>query len=127
MAINVFEIPIADWSTYGLVKPMVLTMGESEFLALDDIDDSELSVYGVVRLSSSLPSHLWSRATVIALPDCIEVGNSAFYSCTDLTTVSLPVCTSVGSSAFETCIALAAVSFKLDHSYRSRKALRRTA
>ena len=46
----------------------------------------------------------------VDLPNCLYVGNKAFYYCTGLTTVNLPSCTDLYASAFKSCWNLSYIS-----------------
>ncbi|QQO08177.1 leucine-rich repeat protein [Breznakiella homolactica] len=50
--------------------------------------------------------------TEVYLPDAIrEIGDYAFFTCTNLTSISLPAATTIGDSAFSTCTNLTSISF----------------
>ena len=46
----------------------------------------------------------------VDLPNCLYVGNKAFYYCTSLTTVNLPSCTTLYEYAFKSCWNLSSIS-----------------
>ena len=50
-----------------------------------------------------------SQLTSIDLPACTSVRDSAFSSCSQLTSIDLPACTSVGNSAFSSCSQLTSI------------------
>lgn len=52
-----------------------------------------------------------NNLTIASFLACTSIGSNAFYSCTGLTTISFPICTHIGSSAFYTCDDLTIASF----------------
>ena len=49
------------------------------------------------------------QLTSVNLPNCVSVGNNAFYFCTSLQSVNIPMCSYVGSSAFAYCSSLQSI------------------
>ena len=52
----------------------------------------------------------YKAVQTVDLPNCLYVGNKAFYYCTSLTTVNLPSCTALHNYAFRSCNNLSYIS-----------------
>ena len=52
----------------------------------------------------------YKAVQTVDLPNCLYVGNKAFYYCTSLTTVNLPSCTALHNYAFRSCWNLSSIS-----------------
>ena len=52
----------------------------------------------------------YKAVQTVDLPNCIYVGNKAFFYCTNLTTVNLPACTALHEYAFRSCNNLSYIS-----------------
>lgn len=68
--------------------------------------------YNISNSASFVYSSAFEYKSVqtVDLPNCLYVGNNAFFYCTNLTTVNLPSCTALYDSAFRSCWNLSSIS-----------------
>ena len=68
--------------------------------------------YNISNSASFVYSSAFEYKSVqtVDLPNCLYVGNKAFFYCTSLTTVNIPVCTSLYNNAFRNCTNLTTVN-----------------
>ena len=69
-------------------------------------------IYDISNSASFVYSSAFEYKSVqtVDLPNCIYVGNKAFFYCTSLTTVNLPSCTALHNYAFKSCNNLSYIS-----------------
>ena len=69
-------------------------------------------IYDISNSASFVYSSAFEYKSVqtVDLPNCIYVGNNAFFYCTNLTTVNLPACTALHEYAFRSCNNLSYIS-----------------
>ena len=69
-------------------------------------------IYDISNSASFVYSSAFEYKSVqtVDLPNCIYVGNKAFFHCTNLTTVNLPSCTALYEYAFRSCNNLSYIS-----------------
>ena len=69
-------------------------------------------IYDISNSASFVYSSAFEYKSVqtVDLPNCIYVGNKAFFYCTNLTTVNLPACTALHEYAFRSCNNLSYIS-----------------
>ena len=69
-------------------------------------------IYDISNSASFVYSSAFEYKSVqtVDLPNCIYVGNNAFFYCTNLTTVNLPACTALHNYAFKSCNNLSYIS-----------------
>ena len=69
-------------------------------------------IYDISNSASFVYSSAFEYKSVqtVDLPNCIYVGNKAFFYCTNLTTVNLPSCTALYEYAFRSCNNLSYIS-----------------
>ena len=69
-------------------------------------------IYDISNSASFVYSSAFEYKSVqtVDLPNCIYVGNKAFFYCTNLTTVNLPACTALHKYAFRSCNNLSYIS-----------------
>ena len=68
--------------------------------------------YNISNSASFVYSSAFEYKSVqtVDLPNCLYVGNKAFFYCTSLTTVNLPSCTALHNYAFKSCNNLSSIS-----------------
>ena len=68
--------------------------------------------YNISNSASFVYSSAFEYKSVqtVDLPNCLYVGNKAFYYCTSLTTANLPSCTALHNYAFKSCWNLSSIS-----------------
>ena len=69
-------------------------------------------IYDISNSASFVYSSAFEYKAVqtVDLPNCLYVGNKAFFYCTSLTTVNLPSCTALYEYAFKSCWNLSSIS-----------------
>ena len=69
-------------------------------------------IYDISNSASFVYSSAFEYKSVqtVDLPNCIYVGNKAFFYCTSLTTVNIPSCTALHTYAFKSCNNLSSIS-----------------
>lgn len=69
-------------------------------------------IYDISNSASFVYSSAFEYKAVrtVDLPNCLYVGNKAFFYCTSLTTVNLPACTTLYEYAFRSCNNLSSIS-----------------
>ena len=102
------ENVVIPWEIGGVT---VEAIGEAAF-APDYMGHPIETVIGPKTLLSIGDSAFYSCSslTSVSLPAATSIGDSAFYYCSSLTSVSLPAATSIGDVAFSSCSSLTSVS-----------------
>lgn len=71
-----------------------------------DATEGRLNIVNLNNSASYVASYIFNNNSIlqtINLLNCISIGSSAFYSCSNLVSVSLPECNEIGSGAFYRC------------------------